>query len=100
MGATLPSNAIAFYSNYDPAVLDFYARGTTSLQGLNGKKSNFAGTSASVIVGATSWATVKSFKPLLSNSDVYSLILKTSIKTNSSKVLNGNLIDLQAALNG
>ena len=100
MGATLPSNAIAFYSNYDPAVLDFYARGTTSLQGLNGKKSNFAGTSASVMVGATSWATVKSFKPLLSNSDVYSLILKTSIKTNSSKVLNGNLIDLQAALNG
>jgi hypothetical protein len=100
MGATLPSNAIAFYSNYDPVALDFYARGTTSLQGLNGKKSNFAGTSASVMVGATSWATVKSFKPSLSYSDVYSLILKTSTKTNSSKVLNGNLINLQAALNG
>jgi hypothetical protein len=100
MGATLPTGAIGFYSNYDPLLLDFYARGTTVLHGLNGNKVNFAGTSASVLVGATSWATVKSVKSNLSYSELYNLISKTSSVTKSSRVSKGSLINLQAALNG
>jgi len=100
MGATLPSGSIAFYSNYDPLLLDFYARGTTTLYGLNGTKVNFAGTSASVLVGATSWATVKSVKSNLSYSEMYNLILNTSSVTKSSKVTKGSLINLVAAING
>jgi len=100
MGATLPTGAIGFYSNYDPLLLDFYARGTTVLYGLNGNRVNFAGTSASVLVGATSWATVKSVKSNLSYSELYNLISKTSSVTKSSRVSKGSLINLQAALNG
>lgn len=100
MGATLPSGAIGFYSNYDPLLLDFYSRGTTVLYGLNAKKTNFAGTSASVLVGATSWATIKSVKSNLNYAEIYSLIAKTSSITKSSKISKGNLINLQAALNG
>lgn len=100
MGATLPSGNIAFYSNYDPLRVDFYARGTIALYGLNAKKTDFAGTSASVLVGATSWATIKSVKPNLNYSDLYNLILKTSTVTKSSKITNGRFINLGAALNG
>jgi len=100
MGATMPAGSIAFYSNYDPLLLDFYARGTTVLYGLNGKKTNFAGSSASVLVGATSWATVKSVKSNLSYSEMYNLLLKTSTITKSSTISKGNLINLGAAVNG
>jgi hypothetical protein len=100
MGATMPTGSIAFYSNYDAKLIDFYARGTTVLYGLSAKKTNFAGTSASVLVGATSWATIKSVKSNLNYSEIYSLIAKTSSITKSSKISKGNLINLQAALNG
>ncbi len=100
MGATLPTGSVAFYSNYDPLLIDFYAQGTTVLYGLNAKKTNFAGSSASVIVGATSWATVKSLKSQLTYIELYNLLLNTSKITRSSKVTKANLINLQAALNG
>ena len=100
MGATLPTGSIAFYSNYDAKLIDFYARGTTVLNGLNAKKTNFAGTSASVLVGATSWATIKSVKPSLTYTELYNLISKTSTVTKSSKVPAGKLIDMNKAING
>ena len=100
MGATLPTGSIAFYSNYDAKLIDFYARGTTVLYGLNAKKTNFAGTSASVLVGATSWATIKSAKPSLTYTELYNLISKTSTVTKSSKVPAGKLIDMNKAING
>jgi len=100
MGATMPAGSIAFYSNYDAKLIDFYARGTTVLYGLDGKKTNFAGSSASVLVGATSWATVKAAKPSLTNDQLYNLISITSIPTFSSKITGGKLINLQGALNG
>jgi hypothetical protein len=98
MGATMPTGSIAFYSNYDSKLIDFYARGTTVLYGLDGKKSNFAGTSASVLVGATSWATIKSVKPALNYTQLYDLISNTSTVTTSSRVGSGKLIDLAKAI--
>ena len=100
MGATLPTGSIAFYSNYDAKLIDFYARGTTVLYGLNAKKTNFAGTSASVLVGATSWATIKSAKPNLTYTELYNLISNTSTVTKSSNVAAGKLIDINKAING
>jgi hypothetical protein len=100
MGATMPAGSIAFYSNYDAKLTDFYARGTTVLYGLDGKKTNFAGSSASVLVGATSWATVKAAKPSLTHDQLYNLISITSTPTFSSKITGGKLINLQGALNG
>jgi len=97
MGATMPTESIAPYSNYDKLV-DFYARGTTVLYGLDGKKTNFAGSSASVLVGATSWATIKSVKPELNYTEIYNLISKTSKVTLSSRVPSGKLIDLAKAI--
>jgi hypothetical protein len=100
VGATMPDNSIASYSNYDKSLVDFYARGTTVLYGLNAKKTNFAGSSASVLVAATSWATVKAAKSQLGYTDLYNLLLKTSTPTNNSKIAKANLINIQAALNG
>ena len=97
MGATMPTESIAPYSNYDKLV-DFYARGTTVLYGIDGKKTNFAGSSASVLVGATSWATIKSVKPELNYTEIYNLISKTSKVTLSSRVPSGKLIDLAKAI--
>jgi len=98
MGATMPTGSIAFYSNYDAKLIDFYARGTTVLYGLNAKKTNFAGTSASVLVGATSWATIKSVKPNLTYTELYDLISRTALVTTSSRVGSGKLIDLAKAI--
>ena len=98
MGATMPAGSIAFYSNYDSKLIDFYARGTTTLYGLDGKKTNIAGTSPSVLVGATSWATIKSVKPNLTYTELYELISKTSAVTTSSRVGSGKLIDLAKAI--
>jgi len=100
MGATMPAGSIAFYSNYDSKLIDFYAQGTTILYGLDAKKTNFAGSSASVLVGATSWATIKSVKPNLTYTQLYDLISKTSILTTSSKINNGKLISIEKAING
>jgi len=100
MGATMPAESIAFYSNYDDKLIDFYAQGTTVLYGLDGKKTSFAGSSASVLVGATSWATIKSAKSELTYSQIYNLISRTSKLTFSSKIKSAKLINLQGALNG
>jgi hypothetical protein len=98
MGATMPTGSIAFYSNYDAKLIDFYARGTTVLYGLDAKKTNFAGTSASVLVGATSWATIKSAKPNLTYTELYDLISITATVTTSSRVGSGKLIDVAKAI--
>ena len=100
VGATMPTGSVATYSNYDPLLTDFYARGTTVLYGLNAKKTNFAGTSASVVVASTSWATVKAAKSHLGYAEMYDLVARTSTPTGNSKVANAKLINLQAALNG
>jgi len=99
MGATMPTNEVAIYTNHDSALTDFFALGTLSSTGVNGVKVNIAGTSASVQSGAVAWATVKSAKPNLSYDQLYALLSKTSIPTKNSKVSSGKLINVQGALN-
>lgn len=100
MGATMPTNEVAIYTNHDSRLTDFFALGTLSATTVNGAKVNIAGTSASVQAGAVAWATIKSAKPSLSYDELYALIAKTSIPTKNSKVTGGKLINLQGALNG
>jgi hypothetical protein len=100
MGATMPTNEVAIYTNHDANLTDFFALGTLSSTGVNGVKVNIAGTSASVQAGAVAWATVKSAKPNLSYDQLYALFSKTSIPTKNSKVSGGKLINVQGALNG
>lgn len=100
VGATMPTKSVAFYSNFDPLLLDFFALGTTQATTAGGKKIPVAGTSASTVIAATQWATVKAFKPHLTYSEIYDLISRTSLPASNSKVKNGKLINLEAALNG
>ena len=98
MGATMPAQSIAIYSNYDEKLLDFFALGTTRALNPDGRLINVAGTSASTVIGATQWATVKAAKPNLTYSEIYELLAKTAIPTWNSKIKSGRLINLVAAL--
>ena len=100
IGATMPAKTVAIYSNYDPLLIDFFAQGTIQGTTVGGGKINLAGTSASTVIAATSWATIKASKPSLTYAQIYDLISKTSINTYNSKVPSGKLINLQGALNG
>ncbi len=100
IGATMPAETIAIYSNYDPLLTDFFALGQVKAINPGGKAINVGGTSASTVVAATQWATIKSLKPNLTYSEIYNLISKTSKVTTNSKIRNGKLINLQGALNG
>jgi len=100
VGATMPAETIAIYSNYDPLLTDFFAQGTLKATTVGGSVINVAGTSASTVIAATSWATIKSAKPHLTYSQIYDLISATSKPTYNSKIPSGKLINLQGALNG
>ena len=100
IGATMPAETIAIYSNYDPLLTDFFALGNTRATSVGGKVVNVAGTSASTVIAATQWATIKAAKPTLTYTEIYDLISRTAKPTFNSKVPSGKLIDLQAALNG
>jgi len=99
IGATMPTKEIAIYSNFDPNLIDFFAEGTTRALNPGGAIVNVAGTSASTVIAATSWATLKSLKPNLSYSEIYDIFSKTSLPTKNSRVSGGKLIDLSKAIN-
>lgn len=100
IGATMPTGSIAIYTNHDPLLTDFFAQGTTRATTVGGSIVNVAGTSASTVIAATQWATIKTAKPSLSYSQIYELISKTATITSNSQIKNGKLINLQGALNG
>jgi hypothetical protein len=100
IGATMPAGTIAIYSNHDPLLTDFFALGQVRATTVGNKVVNAGGTSAATVIAATQWATIKASKPHLTYSHVYDLISKTSKPTHNSKITNGKLIDLGAALNG
>jgi hypothetical protein len=99
INATMPAESIAIYGNNDPLLTDFFALGTTQAVTVGGKTVNVAGTSASTVIAATYWATIKSAKPSLTYSQIYELLSKTSKFTYNSKIPSGKLINLQGALN-
>jgi len=78
IGATMPTKTIAVYGNHDPLLTDFFALGTTRAITAGGKEINVAGTSASTVIAATSWATIKSSKPNLTYDQMYELISRRS----------------------
>lgn len=100
IGATMPTKEVAIYSNFDSNLVDFFAEGTTRALNPGGAIVNVAGTSASTVIAATSWATLKSLKPNLSYSEIYDIFSKTSLPTKNSRVSGGKLIDLSKAING
>jgi hypothetical protein len=100
IGATMPTNAVAVYTNYDVKLLDFFALGTTITYGPGNVKAPIAGTSASIQAAAASWLAVSSAKPGLTYTQMYDLISRTSTPTSNSKIKGGKLINLQGALNG
>jgi hypothetical protein len=100
VGATMPAGTVAIYSNHDPLLTDFFAQGTTTATTVGNKVVNVAGTSASTVIAATQWATIKNAKPNLTYQQVYDLISKTATPTIGLKNISGKLINLQGALNG
>ena len=100
IGATMPAQTIAIYSNHDPLLTDFFALGQVKAINPGGRVVNVGGTSAATVIAATQWATIKASKPHLTYSQIYDLISKTSKPTYNSKITGGKLINLGAALNG
>ena len=100
IGATGSYGDIESYSNVDLSLTDFYAKGTAKVYITNGTQVNAAGTSVSTQIAAAQWIKVKSSKPLLSYSDIYSLLTKTGTPTKNSKIKSGILINIGAAING
>jgi hypothetical protein len=100
IGATMPAETIAIYSNHDPLLTDFFALGQVKAINPGGRVVNVGGTSAATVIAATQWATIKESKPHLTYSQIYDLISKTSKPTYNSKITGGKLINLGAALNG
>lgn len=100
VGATMPTKAVAVYSNYDLNLIDFFALGTTQAFGPGNIKVPIAGTSASIQIAASQWLAVKSAKPSLTQLDIYNLIARTSTVTSNSKIKNGRLINVEGAING
>lgn len=100
VGATMPTKAVAVYTNYDAKLLDFFALGTTTTYGPGNVKYPIAGTSASIQAAAAMWLAVSSAKPGLTYNQMYDLISRTSTPTSNSKIKGGKLINLQGALNG
>lgn len=100
VGATDKNNVVATYSNFDSKRLDFYALGNTTVTLPGGSTVNSTGTSISVQVAATQWAVLKTAKPSLTQDQLITLLLKTSVSVRGSKGQSGKLINLNGALNG
>jgi hypothetical protein len=100
VGATMPTQEVAIYSNYDAKLIDFVALGTMRLTSAGNIQVNVAGTSASTQVAASSWVAVKSIKPNLTYRETLDLFNRTAIITKNSKVTGAKLINLSGALNG
>jgi hypothetical protein len=100
IGSTMPTKTVAPYSNFDPLLLDFFTQGTTKATTVGNKQIPVAGTSASTVIAATQWATIKAAKSHLTYSQIYDLISRTALPTSNSKVKGGKLINMEAAING
>jgi hypothetical protein len=98
VGATDKFGSIALYSNGSPTEVDFYALGTMNVTNPGNTVVAAAGTSISVQVAATNWATVKIAKPNLNYDQVYSLLKQTATPTSNSKIKGGYLINIEKAI--
>lgn len=101
VGGTSENGEIAIYSNTDPVTMDFVALGVLdNVSGVADVKSRIAGTSVSTQIAAASWLALKQSKPTMSDSDLYNLLVKTSLPAKGPSTVVGKLIDLNGAING
>lgn len=98
VGATDKFGSVSLYSNGSPTEVDFYALGTMNVTNPGNTTIAAAGTSISVQVAATNWATVKIAKPNLNYDQIYSLLKQTATITGNSKVKMGYLINVEKAI--
>jgi hypothetical protein len=101
VSATDQRGGINNYTNYDKALTDIFALGETIAVFPGGKTSKVSGTSVSVTIAAANWVKLATSKPLLSYSELYSLVLKTAGETKGSKIPAVKArFDIDQALNG
>lgn len=101
VSATDQRGGINNYTNYDKALTDIFALGETNASFPGGKISRVSGTSVSVTIAAANWVKLATSKPLLSYSELYSLVLKTAGETKGSKIPAVKArFDIDQALNG
>jgi hypothetical protein len=100
VSATDQRGEVTLYTNYDPLLTDFFSQGNITAMLPGGKVVNVAGTSVSVQTAAADWVSLKSAKPLLSYTELYDLIIKTSKLAPGAKIKGAKRFDLAGAING
>lgn len=92
-------NGIELYSNYDPALVDFFSNGNVRVIAPGNVSKNAAGTSISAQIAAAQWISLKQSKPSLSITQLSDLISKTA-RNIKGRQGTGKLFDLKGAING
>ena len=92
-------SGIELYSNYDPALLDFFSNGNVKVIAPGNVVKNAAGTSISAQIAAAQWLSLKQSKPNLSIAQLSDLISKTA-RSIKGRQGDGKLFDLNGAING
>lgn len=90
---------IASYSNYDK-LLDLYAVGYANMYAPGNIATYNVGTSIATQIAASQYIAIKSVKVTYTFTQLYDLIIKTSVVAKSGRVPFGKAINLQGALNG
>ena len=92
-------SGIELYSNYDPALVDFFSNGNVKVIAPGNVSKNAAGTSISAQIAAAQWISLKQSKPNLSITELSDLISKTA-RNIKGRQGAGKLFDLNGAING
>jgi hypothetical protein len=92
-------SGIELYSNYDPALLDFFSNGNVRVIAPGNVSKNASGTSISAQIAAAQWISLKQSKPNLSITQLSDLIYKTA-RNIKGRQGTGKLFDLNGAING
>ena len=98
IGSTNTQSKRATFSNYDSNLLDFFAPGQARIMSVGARYTNISGTSASTVIAASQWATIKSIRPELSYQEIYDLFKSTSDSVANAYLSSSGLINLENAL--
>lgn len=98
IASSTPAKNTARFSNFDPLLVDFYAPGEARVMSIGRKFINISGTSASTVIAATQWATLKSIHPELKYDEIYEILESTAEPINDSFQVLGREINLENAL--
>jgi len=90
---------VAGYTNYDPNLTDFFVPGMIEVT-LNNKPVRAIGTSVSSARAAAYWILISSSKPNFTYTQMYDLLVKTSVYGDNSKIKTNRVINVKGALNG